>query len=103
VVRHLRPDLGKLDAGYTAHPSFVDEEELKDMKGPLSIAAAETDQIFPNEKRHRTEDILKELKLPYQIKYVSSPLSRSLEGLSVALLTSGQSLRRSRARLRCPR
>lgn len=37
------------------------------MKGPLSIAAAETDQIFPNEKRHQTEDILRELKLPYQI------------------------------------
>ena len=68
VVRHLRPDLGKLDAGYCAHPSFVEDEELKDMKGPLSIAAAETDLIFPNEKRHHTEDVLKELKLPYQIK-----------------------------------
>ena len=67
-MRHLRSDQGKLDAAYTAHPSFVEEAELKDMKGPLSIAAAETDIIFPNEKRHRTEDILKELKVPYQIK-----------------------------------
>ena len=67
VIRHLQPQDGKLDAGYTAHPSFVDEAELKDMKGPLSIAAAETDQIFPNEKRHQTEDILRELGQPYQI------------------------------------
>jgi hypothetical protein len=67
-VRHLRPDLGKLDAGFTAHPSFVEEAELKDMKGPLSIACAETDTIFPTEKRHQTEEILKEMKLPYQMK-----------------------------------
>ena len=60
-----------LDASYTAHPSFVDEAELKAMKGPLSIAAAETDQIFPNEKRHQTEDILRELGQPYQINLYS--------------------------------
>ena len=72
-MRYLRSDQGKLDASYTAHPSFVEEAELKDMKGPLSIAAAETDMIFPNEKRHQTEDILKELKIPYQIKCVPEP------------------------------
>ncbi|KAI1609909.1 esterase/lipase [Exophiala viscosa] len=71
VVRHLRPEAGKIDAGYTAHPSFVTAEELKDMKGPLSISAAETDHIFPAEKRRETEDILKELKLPYQLNLYS--------------------------------
>jgi dienelactone hydrolase len=88
VVRHLRPDAGKIDIGYTAHPSFVEEAELIDMKGPLAISAAETDQMwvsfwrgilvteadkhsFPAEKRHRTEEILKELKLPYQINLYS--------------------------------
>lgn len=45
----------------------MDEDELKDIKGPFSIAAAETDEIFPTEKRHQTEAILKELKMPYQI------------------------------------
>lgn len=40
VVRHLRPDQGKIDVGYVAHPSFVDEDELKGIKGPLAIAAA---------------------------------------------------------------
>lgn len=67
VIRHLRPDSGKFDAGYTAHPSFVDAAELKDIKGPLAISAAETDAIFPTEKRHETEAILKDLGLPYQI------------------------------------
>ena len=40
VVRHLRPDEGKIDVGYVAHPSFVQEDELRDIKGPLAIAAA---------------------------------------------------------------
>jgi len=38
VVRYLKP--GEIDAGYIAHPSFVDADELKAIKGPLSIAAA---------------------------------------------------------------
>jgi dienelactone hydrolase len=80
---------GGLDAGYTAHPSFVDAEEVKGIKGPLSIAAAgknslgidysirptlrnnpnttETDEIFPAEKRRQTEDILKDHTVPYQM------------------------------------
>ncbi|OCT46401.1 Protein AIM2 [Cladophialophora carrionii] len=71
VVRHLRPESGKIDAGYTAHPSFVEAAELRDIKGPLAISAAETDHIFPAEKRHETEVILKELGLPYQINLYS--------------------------------
>lgn len=54
-----------------AHPSFVDEDELRGFKAPLSIAAAETDQIFPSEKRHRSEEILKEVGQPYQINLYS--------------------------------
>ena len=38
VARFLKP--GKLDAGYTAHPSFMTPDELKGITGPLSIAAA---------------------------------------------------------------
>lgn len=68
-MRHLQP--GKIDAGFTAHPSFVDAEELRNIKGPLSIAAAETDAIFPPEKRHESEAILKETGLPYQLSLYS--------------------------------
>ena len=60
-----------IDAGYVAHPSFVEESELAAISGPLSIAAAETDQIFPAEKRHKSETILTETKQPYQINLYS--------------------------------
>ncbi|KAF2478189.1 alpha/beta-hydrolase [Lindgomyces ingoldianus] len=69
VCRFLKE--GKLDAGYTAHPSFVDKEELEGCEGPLSIAAAETDQVFPAAKRRETEDILLNMKIPYQINLFS--------------------------------
>ncbi|CAO2654393.1 Nn.00g111260.m01.CDS01 [Neocucurbitaria sp. VM-36] len=65
VCRWLRE--GGLDAGFTAHPSFVDADEVRGIRGPLSIAAAETDAIFPAEKRRETEDILKEHTVPYQM------------------------------------
>ena len=39
--------------------------------GPLSIAAAETDSIFPAEKRHKSEVILQKTGHPYQINLYS--------------------------------
>jgi dienelactone hydrolase len=33
----------------------------------LAISAAETDAIFPAEKRHKSEEILAQTKQPYQI------------------------------------
>ena len=38
VCRWLKE--GGLDAGFTAHPSFVDADEVRGIRGPLSIAAA---------------------------------------------------------------
>ncbi|KAJ5580225.1 dienelactone hydrolase [Penicillium hispanicum] len=70
VARHLDPDQ-KIDAGFNAHPSHVSEDELRAIKGPLAIAAAETDAIFPAEKRHQSEVILRETGLPYQINLYS--------------------------------
>ncbi|KAK3684327.1 Alpha/Beta hydrolase protein [Podospora appendiculata] len=71
VVRFLKP--GQIDVGYLAHPSFVQPEELKAIKGPVSIAAAETDDIFPAPKRHESEVILASHsdKVPYQINLYS--------------------------------
>ncbi|KAH6985337.1 Alpha/Beta hydrolase protein [Ilyonectria destructans] len=60
-----------IDAGYLAHPSFVEEEELTAITMPLSIAAAETDTIFPAENRYRSEEILKAGGSPYQINLFS--------------------------------
>ncbi|KAG2418634.1 hypothetical protein HFD88_001735 [Aspergillus terreus] len=69
VVRFLHS--GVLDAGYVAHPSFVEADELRKIEGPLSIAAAETDSIFPAPKRHESEKILSEVGQPYQINLFS--------------------------------
>nr|POE52019.1 hydrolase tropi [Quercus suber] len=60
-----------IDVAAMAHPSFVDAEEIKAMKAPLTIAAAETDEIFPAAKRRETEDILKDMSIPYQINLYS--------------------------------
>ncbi|KAB8298238.1 hypothetical protein EYC80_001973 [Monilinia laxa] len=70
VARYLAEGKG-IDVGYVAHPSFIEEDELRAIKGPLSIAAAETDHIFPTDKRHKTEEILKEIKAAYQINLYS--------------------------------
>jgi dienelactone hydrolase len=83
LVRWLKRQDGKIDAGFVAHPSFVEEEELRSMTGGLSIAAAgkippalwrheadrikETDYILTTEKRHESEKILGELDVPWQI------------------------------------
>ncbi|KAL4916106.1 dienelactone hydrolase [Aspergillus aurantiobrunneus] len=67
VARHFPA----IQVGYFAHPSFVDEEELAGFQGPLSIAAAETDSIFPAELRHKSEAILAQGEHPYQITLYS--------------------------------
>lgn len=68
VVRHFKSGI---KAGYLAHPSFIEEEELEAISGPLSIAAAETDSIFTTDKRHKSEDILKRTAQPYQLNLYS--------------------------------
>ncbi|KAL2264338.1 hypothetical protein VTK26DRAFT_6581 [Humicola hyalothermophila] len=68
VVRHFKDGI---DVGYTAHPSFIEEDELAAITGPFAISAAETDAIFPAEKRHRSEEILKKTGQPYQINLFS--------------------------------
>ncbi|TGO22571.1 hypothetical protein BPAE_0162g00070 [Botrytis paeoniae] len=78
VARFMAEGKG-IDVGYVAHPSFVEEDELRSIKGPFSIAAAETDEIFPSEKRHKSEEILKEIGATYQINLYS----QTVHGFSV--------------------
>ncbi|TEY45494.1 hypothetical protein BOTCAL_0331g00140 [Botryotinia calthae] len=78
VARFMAEGKG-IDVGYVAHPSFVDEDELRAIKGPFSIAAAETDEIFPAEKRHKSEEILKEIGATYQVSLYSG----TVHGFSV--------------------
>ncbi|KAJ6134312.1 hypothetical protein N7523_000634 [Penicillium sp. IBT 18751x] len=69
AVRMLQP--GGCEVAYLAHPSFVENDELAAIKGPLSIAAAETDSIFPASKRYESEEILAKTGQPYQINLFS--------------------------------
>lgn len=68
MIRHFKSGI---DAAFVAHPSFVEEDELAALTGPLSIAAAETDSIFPVSKRHKSEEILAKTGHPYQINLFS--------------------------------
>lgn len=68
VVRHYKSGI---DAGFVAHPTNVEEDELAAITGPLSIAAAQTDPIFPTEKRHKSEEILIQTGQPFQINLYS--------------------------------
>ncbi|KAM5341242.1 hypothetical protein ACJ41O_015351 [Fusarium nematophilum] len=68
AVRHYKSGI---DCGFIAHPSFVERVELAAITGPLSIAAAETDEIFPAEKRHESEDILRKTGQDYQVNLFS--------------------------------
>ena len=65
VVRFLNSE--GFDAGYVAHPSFVDDQELAAITHPLSIAASEIDAIFTTEKRHQSEGILIKTNIPWEI------------------------------------
>ncbi|KAH7027940.1 putative cytoplasm protein [Microdochium trichocladiopsis] len=68
LARHVKDGI---NVGFFAHPSFVSEDELKAFNVPLSIAAAEIDNIFTTELRHKSEIILKEKGDPYQINLYS--------------------------------
>ncbi|KAJ3546240.1 hypothetical protein NM208_g2105 [Fusarium decemcellulare] len=68
VVRHYKHGI---ECGFVAHPSFVEQDELAAISGPLSIAAAEKDDIFTTEKRHESEEILAKTGQRYQINLFS--------------------------------
>lgn len=64
MIRHYKDGI---NCGFVAHPSFVEADELAAILGPLSIAAAENHDIFPAEKRHESEEILKKTQQQYQM------------------------------------
>ncbi|RAL13462.1 dienelactone hydrolase family protein [Aspergillus homomorphus CBS 101889] len=71
VARFLRPGMGALDAGFTGHPTMMTAQELEAVRGPLSIAAAQHDPIFPAEKRRESEEILGKSDQAWQITVFS--------------------------------
>ncbi|RDW75496.1 hypothetical protein BP6252_06638 [Coleophoma cylindrospora] len=71
VVRYLRNSF--IDVGFVAHPTNATSAELSAIDGPLSIAAAELDPVFTQEKRVESENILREntKSLPWHISLYS--------------------------------
>jgi dienelactone hydrolase len=67
AIRFLKRAETRVDAAFIAHPSFIDSDELEGIAGPLSIAAAERDEIFPYAKRRESEEILERVGIPYEI------------------------------------
>lgn len=57
TIRYLRESF--FDVGFVAHPTNTTTAEVSALRGPLSIAAAENDQIFPIEKRFESEELLR--------------------------------------------
>jgi len=66
VVRFLKD--GRIDAGFGAHISLVEDSEIEAVKGPLSLACAETDNVFGTEKRHTAEGLLAKTGAPYELR-----------------------------------
>lgn len=63
---------GPINVGAFAHPSFVSDEELENIKKPLLISCAEIDEIFTDELRSKSKQILQKSGIPYQIDLFSN-------------------------------
>ncbi|GMM35941.1 hypothetical protein DASC09_032660 [Saccharomycopsis crataegensis] len=70
VIKELG-STGLLTAGAIAHPSNVTTEAMENVTKPLSISAAQIDQVFTTELRHKTEEILIKNDVRFQITLFS--------------------------------
>ncbi|KAK5652902.1 hypothetical protein OQA88_9379 [Cercophora sp. LCS_1] len=59
------------DAAFTAHPSLLENGEVNAVKGPVAIAAAETDSMLNAARRAEVEGLLVKTGLPYQVSLYS--------------------------------
>lgn len=64
-------DGGGVDAGFAAHPSLLEDAEISAITGPASVAAAETDDMMPPDRRHLIETLLKDTGLAYSVALYS--------------------------------
>ncbi|KAF4438419.1 hypothetical protein F53441_12807 [Fusarium austroafricanum] len=56
---------GKVDVGFTAHPSLLATDEIEAVTKPVSIAGAAQDQIFPQTRQAETDAILTKIGKPF--------------------------------------
>ncbi|KIJ54241.1 hypothetical protein M422DRAFT_154039 [Sphaerobolus stellatus SS14] len=55
----------KVKAGAIAHPAFLNEDHFRNLKQPLMLSCAEEDSTFGSESRHKSEEILINIKAKY--------------------------------------
>ena len=46
------------DVGFAAHPSLLETAEVQAITKPVSLACAQTDDLFPAARRHEVEDLI---------------------------------------------
>jgi len=54
------------DVAYAAHPSLLGDDEILAIEGPVSVAAAEYDELLLPERRHEIEALLLQTGQSYQ-------------------------------------
>ncbi|KAK1768029.1 alpha/beta-hydrolase [Phialemonium atrogriseum] len=59
------------DAAFAAHPANLEDGEITAVKGPASVAAAETDSMMSPERRGEIEALLLKAGVPYQFALYS--------------------------------
>ncbi|KAJ4303972.1 hypothetical protein N0V88_001574 [Collariella sp. IMI 366227] len=62
---------GGIDLAYAAHPSLLEEQEIVAIKKPVSVAAADNDNLFPAEARFAAEQVLVKGDQQYQVMLYS--------------------------------
>lgn len=60
---------GFIQSASVFHPSLVELDEVRAIKGSLRITAPDDDYLYTKELRHQTEEILKEISNSRGIKY----------------------------------
>ncbi|KAK3682213.1 dienelactone hydrolase [Podospora appendiculata] len=70
AFRSIAPGKGG-DAAFAAHPSLLEDSEIQAIKGPASVAAAETDALMPPARRAQIEAVLLTTAQPYQVTLYS--------------------------------
>ncbi|CAI6091796.1 unnamed protein product [Clonostachys chloroleuca] len=61
-------------AAFAAHPSLLEDGEIANITGPVSVAAAETDDAMPVERRHEIEEQLLKTEQTYSISLYSGTM-----------------------------
>lgn len=61
----------RADVGFAAHPSLLEDPEIMSIGSPVSVAAAEDDNLMPPERRAAIESMLGNTTMPYQLSLYS--------------------------------